>query len=94
MICKTQEEAERAQARLKNLVDVKLVAPNDGEIEKGAVVIPSYAAKGLEFDVVISYGAGKDNYSSEFDKRLLYIACTRALHRLALYYTGERSPFL
>lgn len=43
---------------------------------------------------MIVYGVGKDNYSSEFDKRLLYIACTRALHRLALYHTGERSPFV
>ncbi len=94
VICKTQEETEKTHARLKNLADVKLVDTNDGEIQKGAVVIPSYAAKGLEFDVVIVYGVGKDNYSSEFDKKLLYIACTRALHRLALYHTGERSPFV
>ena len=72
----------------------KLPNPIKGELPKGALVMPVYLAKGLEFDVVLVYGANRDNYSSELDRRLLYIACTRALHRLALYYTGEKSPFI
>nr|WP_041276064.1 ATP-binding domain-containing protein [Desulfosporosinus acidiphilus] len=51
-------------------------------------------AKGLEFDVVLLYQASAENYSSEFDRKLLYVACTRALHRLSLYHTGELSGFL
>ena len=27
-------------------------------------------------------------------KSLLYIACTRAMHKLKLFYTGNPSPFL
>jgi len=64
------------------------------QVEKGVMVIPSYMAKGLEFDVVMVYGANRENYSSEFDRKLLYVACTRALHRLVLYHTGEKSPFI
>ena len=33
-------------------------------------------------------------YHTPFDRNLLYVACTRAMHRLALTYTGEPSPLL
>lgn len=94
VICKTQREAEKVHSRLKKLIPAKLIQPHDGKVEKGVLVIPSYTAKGLEFDAVIVYGAGKESYSSEFDRKLLYIACTRALHRLVIYYTGKKSPFI
>jgi DNA helicase-2/ATP-dependent DNA helicase PcrA len=94
VICKTRQEAHKVRARLKKLTNQPLINPGDGELPKGAVVIPVYLAKGLEFDVVLVYGADRDNYSSEYDRKLLYVACTRALHRLALYYTGEKSRFL
>ncbi|WP_132241501.1 ATP-binding domain-containing protein [Marinisporobacter balticus] len=58
------------------------------------MVIPVYMAKGLEFDAVLVYNASNENYLNERDKKLLYIACTRALHRLVLYYTGNISPFI
>jgi DNA helicase-2/ATP-dependent DNA helicase PcrA len=53
-----------------------------------------YAAKGLEFDAVLVHGADRDHYSSDFDRKLLYLACTRALHRLALCYAGEKTPLV
>jgi len=28
------------------------------------------------------------------DRNLLYVACTRAMHRLTLYSIGDPSPFL
>ncbi|HZK55509.1 MAG TPA: UvrD-helicase domain-containing protein [Desulfosporosinus sp.] len=91
VICKTQTEAEKVYGRLKASVQITLIKPRGGEVIKGALVIPSYMAKGLEFDVVIVYDVNKENYSSDFDKKLLYIACTRALHRLVIYYTGDKS---
>jgi len=51
-------------------------------------------AKGLEFDAVMVYGVDNDSYNNDYDKRLLYIACTRALHRLSLYYTGKITKLL
>lgn len=94
VICKTQQEAEKVYSKLKISINISLTGPTDGKIEKGVSVIPSYLAKGLEFDAVIIYDAGKVNYSTEFDRRLLYISCTRALHRLTIFYTGEGSSFI
>lgn len=101
IICKTQQEARKFHSELQDTlkklqseIKIKLVKPNDGKLEKGISVIPSYVAKGLEFDVVIVVGTDSKSYSTDFDRRLLYIACTRALHRLVLYYTGEKSPFI
>ncbi|MDA8222255.1 UvrD-helicase domain-containing protein [Desulfosporosinus sp.] len=91
IICKTQVEAEKVYCRLKKSVQITLIKPRGGEVIKGALVIPSYMAKGLEFDVVIVYDVNKENYSSNFDRKLLYIACTRALHRLVIYYKGDKS---
>jgi len=82
--------------RLNKSVQITLIKPRGGEVIKGALVIPSYMAKGLEFDVVIVYDVNMKNYYywSDFDKKLLYIACTRALHRLVIYYNGDKSPLI
>lgn len=96
VICKTRISAEKLYKSLEKLIPahLHLVGPDSRKFYKGITVIPVYMAKGLEFDAVIVYGADKKNYFTELDNRLLYIACTRALHRLVLYYTGEKSPFL
>ncbi|MDP4159757.1 MAG: 3'-5' exonuclease [Bacillota bacterium] len=94
VICKTQEDAEKVFSRLKKSVQLTLIKPRGGEVIKGALVIPTYMAKGLEFDVVIVYDVNKENYASDFDRQLLYIACTRALHRLVIYYKGDKSPLI
>lgn len=93
IICKTQQEAEAVHSRLENLIKVQLITPENGEIKKGVTVISSYMAKGLEFDVVILYDVNSQKYKSPVDKKLLYIACTRALHQLIIYHTGKKVPF-
>ncbi|HEY8513794.1 MAG TPA: ATP-binding domain-containing protein, partial [Cyclobacteriaceae bacterium] len=60
----------------------------------GVVITTVPLAKGLEFDEVIVPFASADNYGTEGDRRLLYIACTRAMHRLTVTHTGKRSPWL
>ena len=85
---------KRSILGLRKSVQITLIKPRNGEVIKGALVLPSYMAKGLEFDVVIVYNVNKENYSSDFDKQLLYIACTRALHHLGIYYKGDKSPFI
>ncbi|MBU3099038.1 MULTISPECIES: HelD family protein [Clostridium] len=93
VICKTQQEALIIEKELISLDNIKLLNIDDTEIIKGTVVIPSYISKGLEFDVVLVFNVSKNNYNSEFDRNLLYVACTRALHQLVIYYTGEKSDF-
>lgn len=94
IICKTEKEASEIQQRLKCFIDVKVLSDKNSELKECPLVMPAYLAKGLEFDVVIVYDASAENYKSEFDKRLLYVACTRALHQLSIYYTNERSKFI
>lgn len=63
------------------------------EIE-GVSIMPIYLSKGLEFDAVFICDVSATNYRSAADKRLLYIGCTRALHRLHLLWEGDPSPLL
>ena len=46
-------------------------------------VFPIYLAKGLEFDGVIIPDE-KEFANSPKEKQLLYVACSRALHRLTI----------
>lgn len=92
VICKTMSEAEKACAELKDISEIRLIGPHEEEIGNWPLIIPVYLAKGLEFDVVIIYNADKKTYSTEADRRILYVACTRAMHFLRIYYAGEISP--
>ena len=67
----------------------------DGLIQTDVIVSPIILTKGLEFDAVIVANARKDNFNeSEFDRTLLYLACTRARHHLEIHWYGTRSPIV
>ena len=54
-------------------------------IKKDCVsIMPSYLAKGLEFDGVIIYNDINNKYTEE-EKNLYYVVCTRAQHQLVVY---------
>lgn len=93
IICKTNEETKKVICSLSKLTDIPLSEINSVS-KKSVIVLPSYLAKGLEFDVVLVYNVSKDNYSTEFDKRLLYVSCTRALHQLVIYCAKEKSKLI
>ena len=62
-------------------VDIKLISENLDKYTGGTIIIPSYLSKGLEFDSVIISDSNK--YSENIlDIKLLYVACTRAMHTL------------
>ena len=95
IICKNRKEASDLYFKLSNKINIKLIDYLDYDsVLEGTLILPVYLAKGLEFDAVIVYQANDKSYNSEFDKKLLYIACTRALHRLSLFYTGRLTKFL
>ena len=94
LICKTKRDAVSLYNRLKEKMDIKLISGEGKEDIIGTFIIPIYLSKGLEFDSVLICDADNEHYYTEEDKRLLYIASTRALHRLNLFYTGEISRFL
>lgn len=65
------------------------------EYHAGIVILPSYLAKGLEFDAVIIANASQEKYRrAELETKLLYVALTRALHQVKIYYQGELTPLL
>lgn len=94
VICKSAKEAKQIKDKLSGVVDIKLLDDNSYESKASVLIMPSYMAKGLEFDVVLVYNASEENYKTDFDRRLLYVACTRALHQLVLYYTERKSKFI
>ena len=67
----------------------------DGLITTNVTVSPIILTKGLEFDAVIVANARKDNFNeTDFDRILLYLACTRARHHLEIHWYGTRSPIV
>lgn len=96
VICKTDNEASYIYKHLIKVSNnkISIFDKNSTEFISGIIVITSYLAKGLEFDAVIIPNVDCNNYSTSIDKQVLYISCTRALHELYLYYSGERTPFL
>ncbi len=84
LLCRTRRQAQDLYNRMGKPDDVALVQQDDQDIGTGILILPVYLAKGLEFDAAFVIGAD-ESYSTEQDRKLLYIACTRALHRLNLY---------
>lgn len=83
IITKTESEAEKIYTMLKDDTDIMLI-DNFSHLKRDLVVVPSYIAKGLEFDSVIVY-TDEDNKYTEKEKYLFYVACTRAQHNLIIY---------
>lgn len=94
LICKTEENGTHLFRKIENRMDVQLIRCGHASDLQGVFIIPVYMAKGLEFDTVIICDADSQNYYGEDDKSLLYVACTRALHRLSLFCEGELSPLI
>lgn len=82
IICKSEQDVKE--------LTVKLSIPNtilNGEtkhFKQGVILTTVQYAKGLEFDAVVIPYVDNDHYSTEFDKGLLYIATTRAMHELTV----------
>lgn len=76
-------------------VEAYRIEGDESHYQGGVSVLPVYLAKGLEFDAVLLVDTDHTSYDeTPFSGRLLYVACTRALHQLRLQYTGRPSPLL
>lgn len=84
IITKTNKQASLLAEQFEQAgIIINLIDDNTDKYNNDVCIISIYNSKGLEFDGVIVYNVGED-YSSDIDKNLLYIACTRALHKLTL----------
>jgi DNA helicase-2/ATP-dependent DNA helicase PcrA len=96
IICKTQKQADSLYQSLQAEAgtDVQLVDAGSQEFSGGIVIATAYFAKGLEFDQVIVPFCTDREYHSPIDRHMLYVAVTRAMHRLTITHTGTISPLL
>lgn len=94
VICKTVRECRDAFRHLQQHTELKLIDKETRTFQKGAVVIPVYLAKGIEFDAVVIYDASEKQYKKERERTLFYTACTRAMHELHLFSLGKETHFL
>lgn len=95
IITKTLEEARDLTTKLKSeSIKVTLIATANQRLVPGVLVIPSYLAKGLEFDAVIVWQVNNNNYHKDDERQLLYTITSRAMYKLDLIYTDELSDLL
>lgn len=98
VICKDMDEAVDATKQLKDVLEVQygiknyvnIFSEENVDLSGKVTVLPIEYSKGLEFDAVIILDASKNAYPKEDGyAKLLYVAATRALHELKVYYKGE-----
>lgn len=89
IITKTDTEATYIYKLLKkDMNELTLIANNSKAFSRELVVIPSYMAKGLEYDATIVYTM-KDNPFTYKERYLYYVSCTRSQHHLIIYNQKE-----
>lgn len=89
--CKSERESVKLFEMIKSMIDIELIKSQSESDLVGTFVLPIYLSKGLEFDAAIIWDVDSSRYQTLEDRQMLYIACTRALHRLNLFYYGEVS---
>ena len=91
IICKTEQQAREMADVLKSYAnDINFLSSQSSAFVQGIVITSAHMAKGLEFDEVIIPQTDERNYRSEIDKSMLYVAVTRAMHRLTLTFHEAR----
>jgi DNA helicase-2/ATP-dependent DNA helicase PcrA len=97
VIGRTYEECRTIKDILKKYSKYNwdLVKDTDKTLNLEKLIIPAYMTKGLEFDCSVIYNCNEENYSEEeLDKKLLYVALTRALHLQYVFYSGKPSKLI
>ena len=95
IVCKSQNHAGALFEQLHRIYeDAVLLDFGSSLFQDGIVITSVHMSKGLEFDQVIVPGVSAGFYKTQLDRSLLYIACTRAMHRLDLTSCGRETEFL
>lgn len=89
VITKTAQGARELHKGLVGRVPrLRLCDNKSCEMSDAPVVMPLALTKGLEFDGVVIYDENA-TFTSEGNERYLYLASTRALHKLNIFTCGE-----
>lgn len=90
-------DADRLAESLRDFdTDAQPITTQEHRFRGGLVVLPVSLAKGLEFSAAIVSSANAHTYdeSTEYERRLLYVSASRALHWLGLVSAGELHPLI
>ncbi len=98
IIVKTAAEANQAYSLLEQAGrpgEFTLISENSASLPAGVTVLTIALAKGLEFDAVIVWNASAERFKAlPLDAKQLFVALSRPLHYLHVFYTGELTPLL
>lgn len=97
VIGRTYEECKYINTFLKKYSSYKwdIIKDTDKNVKLEKIIIPSYMTKGLEFDCSVIYNCNEKNYGeNELDKKILYVALTRALHLEYVCFEDKISPLI
>lgn len=72
---------------------VNLIDDNIDAYDNKVCIISAFNSKGLEFDAVVIIDSDK-YYSTEIDRHIMYVASTRALHKLCVLSIDKESSFI
>lgn len=87
VICRNLDETRKVAAGIKTKIHVNMVDEEDILYHGGIIVIPSYFAKGMEFDAVLIVDM-EANQEIQNDK-MMYVMATRALHELYVFSASQ-----
>ena len=98
ILCKTFEQASTLYEHFREdksfELPFTLLDAESTSFKNGIIITTVHLSKGLEFDNVIIPFASDRNYRTAVDRSMLYIACTRAMHKLTLTYAKSVTPFV
>ncbi len=93
IITKTLEDAQNLARQLGDR-SVTLIQSENQRLAQGAIIVPSYLAKGLEFDSVVIWHADNTRYGDDSERRLLYTVASRAMHELTMLAQDQATVLL
>jgi len=94
IITKSNKDARELYSLVENKIEkINLIDDNTDCYDNNTCIISTFNSKGLEFDGVIVYNVS-DNFKSNVDRNLLYIASTRALHKLSIISIDSKCKFI
>lgn len=95
IIGKTLDDCEKLYDELKRRnVKTTLIRTENQRLVDGVIIVPSFLAKGLEFDAVLAWNTNEQEYPDDSERQLLYTIASRAMHALTMISVGKVTPLL
>ncbi|ABR47221.1 superfamily I DNA helicase [Alkaliphilus metalliredigens QYMF] len=96
IIGKTKKECQEIKMYLDKhqKIHTRVLDEKEENYDAGIMLVPVHLAKGLEFDAVLIANIEECYQEEELDIKLLYVAMTRALHKLDVFFMKGKIPVL